>query len=172
MEVFTYPFFFKIFYRYGNIPITLLLIIYLIPSVSFIDEKLIYLFPIIITFLIIYFLNKQFINFYKIVPYKISADESKIICQDFLFSKKEIVIYFDDIESLKGGIFEGKLRGILKVCDGKNKICIGYFNKLKNSQKLGTILLSKVNKNVYNEVITKITEAGTKYRRKKTKKKK
>lgn len=162
MDVFTYSFFYKNLLRFGNIPITIFLCLYLIPIVSYIDLNLIFIVPLVLTLFIIYFLNKQFINLYKILPYRITAYDDRIICEDFLFSEKILTIYFTDIESLKGGIFEGKLRGILRIYDGRNKVCIGYFNKIKNSQKLGTIILSKVNKNVYDLVIKKISEVGSK----------
>ena len=156
MKVFTYPIFYKIIIRFGNIPLTLLLIIYLIPSVIFVDEHPVLLIPLIISSLLIFFLNKLYLTLYKIIPYKIVEDNGKLICSEFLFSNKEIVIDFKDIDKLKGGIFEGKLHGILKVYDGKNNIYIGYFNKIKNSKLLGTLLLSKVNKSVYDEVVEKI----------------
>ena len=156
MKVFTYPVFYKIIIRFGNIPLTLLLIIYLIPSVIFVDEHPVLLIPLIISSLLIFFLNKLYLTLYKIIPYKIVEDNGKLICSEFLFSNKEIVIDFKDINKLKGGIFEGKLHGILKVYDGKNNIYIGYFNKIKNSKLLGTLLLSKVNKSVYDEVVEKI----------------
>ena len=156
MKVFTYPVFYKIIIRFGNIPLTLLLIIYLIPSVIFVDEHPVLLIPLVISSLLIFFLNKLYLTLYKIIPYKIVEDNGKLICSEFLFSNKEIVIDFKDINKLKGGIFEGKLHGILKVYDGKNNIYIGYFNKIKNSKLLGTLLLSKVNKSVYDEVVEKI----------------
>ena len=156
MKVFTYPIFYKIILRFGNIPLTLLLILYLIPSVIYVDEYLVLLIPLIISSLLIFFLNKLYLTLYKIIPYKIVADDGKLICSEFLFSKKEIIIDFNNINKLKGGIFEGKLHGILKVYDGKNNIYIGYFSKIKNSEMLGTILLSKVKKSVYEEVIKNV----------------
>lgn len=90
------------------------------------------------------------------MPYKIEADDEKMVCTDFIFSDKEVVIYYNDIESLSGGIFDGKLRGIMKVCDGKNQICIGFSDKMKDSKKLITIILSKVRKEIYDDVIGKL----------------
>jgi len=162
MEVFTYPGLFKFFFRFGNIPITILLLIYLIPSVVFVDKNLILIVPLLVSAFLIYFLNKQFIILYKILPYKIQYDNGKLICSDFIFSAREIVINIEDIEALKGGIFEGKLRGLQRIYDGKNQIIIGYFNKIKNSQKLGTIILSKVKRKVYDDVINNIKPAGLK----------
>lgn len=162
MKVFTYPIFYKLILRFGNIPLTILLILYLIPSVIYVDENPVLLIPLIITSLLIFFLNKLYLTLYKIVPYKIVADNGKLICSEFLFSNKEIIIEFNNIDKLKGGIFEGKLHGILKVYDGKNNIYIGYFNKIKNSKILGTLLLSRVNKSVYDEVIKNIVPKARK----------
>ncbi|MGA9294226.1 MAG: hypothetical protein WBV81_16645 [Ignavibacteriaceae bacterium] len=162
MKVFTYPVFYKIIIRFGNIPLTLLLIIYLIPSAIYVDEHPVLLIPLIISSLLIFFLNKLYLTLYKIIPYKIVEDNEKLICSEFLFSNKEVVIDFNNIDKLKGGIFEGKLHGILKVYDGKNNIYIGYFNKIKYSKLLGTLLLSKVNKSVYDEVIKNIVPKARK----------
>lgn len=93
---------------------------------------------------------------YKVMPYKIEADDEKMICCEFIFSDKEIVINYTDIESLSGGIFDGKLRGIMKVCDGRKNICIGFSGRMKDSKKLMTMVLSKVNKEIYDSVIDRL----------------
>ncbi len=156
MQVFTYPYFYKLLYRYGNIPVTIILSIYLIPSVVNLDKNLIYLIPVILLLLMIYFLNKHYLNLYKIVPYKIEADEEKMICTNFLFSQKEFTIYYSDVNSLTGGIFEGRFSGVMKVCDGKNQVCVGFFNRIKNADKLQTLLLSKVQRKVYDDVVDRV----------------
>jgi hypothetical protein len=124
--------------------------------VTLIDKNLIVLIPFLLSIFILYFLNKSYINFYKLVPYKIQIDEEKIICTDFLFRDKTVTIYIKDIDSISGGIFEGKYRGLMKVCDGKNKLCIGFFDRLHNSSKLVTLILSKVDKKIYDKVIEHI----------------
>ena len=158
MESFTYGFSNKFLYRFGNIPVTLLLLIYLFTSVSSLSRSLIYLIPLIISALLIYFLNRHYLNLYKLVPYKIEADNEKIKCSDFLFSKKEIIIYYADVKTLKGGIFDGKVTGLMNVYDGKNNISIGFFNSLKNAKGLQTIILSKVKRSVYDEVVNKVKQ--------------
>ncbi|HEY6906825.1 MAG TPA: hypothetical protein VI230_05115, partial [Ignavibacteriaceae bacterium] len=75
---------------------------------------------------------------------------------DFIFSGKEFTIYYSDIESLKGGVFEGRLSGVMRVCDRKNQVCIGFFNRLKRADKLQTLLLQKVPRKVYDEVLEKV----------------
>jgi hypothetical protein len=93
---------------------------------------------------------------YKILAYNISADNEKITCTDFLFSKRKIVIYYSEIELLEGGIFDGRYNGLAKVCDRKSKMCIGFFSKISNSVQLEKTLLSNVNEQVYNRVLQKL----------------
>lgn len=156
MQTFLYPFYAKFIYRLGNILATLLLILYLIPVVVGLDQNKYLIFPLVVSLLFLYYINKKYLTLYKVMPYKIEADEEKMVCTDFVFSDKKVVIYYSDIESLSGGIFDGKLRGIMKVCDGKNQICIGFSEKIKDSKKLMTLILSKVKKEVYDEVIRKL----------------
>ncbi|HQF41950.1 MAG TPA: hypothetical protein PK073_03480 [Ignavibacteriaceae bacterium] len=168
MQVYTYSWFWKLIYRYANIVVSVLLVFYLIPLAVNLDKNLLLLLPFIISLFLIYFVNKSYFVFYKLVPYKINADNEKIVCSDFFFRKKTITIYYKDIESLTGGIFEARYRGLMKVCDGKNKICIGFFDKMINSNKLITIILSKVDKKLYDNVISKLEEVKLR-RSKKTK---
>ena len=96
------------------------------------------------------------IDLFKILPNQIEADDEKITCSKFYLSKKELVIYYKDITLLSGGIFENKISGLMKVCDGKSNLCIGFYQRLNNSGKLATILLSKVNRELYDVVVEKI----------------
>jgi hypothetical protein len=75
------------------------------------------------------------------------------------------VIYYNDVSSLSGGIFENKISGLMKVCDGKNNVCIGFYQRLNNSNKLATILLSKVNRNIYDNVLEKIISGKKKVKK-------
>jgi hypothetical protein len=157
-QTFTYPFFLKFIYRFGNIVVTLMLIAYLIPIILYIDQNIILLVPVLIALLAVYFLNKHFILLYKILPFTIEADNEKMICKNFIFSKKELIIYYKDIQSLTGGIFENKFSGLMKVCDGKNSVCIGFYQKLINSNRLVTLILSNVKRELYDEVIENLTK--------------
>jgi hypothetical protein len=156
-QMFTYSLLFRIIFRFGNIIITPLLILYTIPLVAFMDENIILAFPLLVNLLIIYFLNRHYINLYKILPYKIEVDDEKIFCSEFFLSKKEFIVKYEDIESLSGGIFENKISGVMKVYDGKNAISFGFYNRMTNSGKLATIILSKVKRELYDEVLEKLT---------------
>ncbi len=157
MQTFTYSALFKFIFRFGNILVTLLLIIYIIPIAWYLDENLFLLIPFIVSLSVLFIINRTYFTYYKILPYKIEADEEKMICSNFLLSNKVITIYYRDITQLKGGIFDGRLSGVLKVCDNNN-VCIGFSQKMKNSSKLITLILSKVNKELYDKVIENLSQ--------------
>jgi hypothetical protein len=154
--VFEYSLFFKLLFRFGNIPVTIILSIYLVPIIINFDKSLVYIIPLVIILALIYLINKHYLWLYQILPYKITANDEKIICEEFLFSTKQVEVFYKDIESLSGGLFEGKLRGLMKVWDGKSKICIGFYDKIKGIKELQTILLSGVSKEVYDEVVENV----------------
>jgi hypothetical protein len=166
METYTYSFFIKLLYRYGNIFITVLMIMNLIPLVIYVDKNAYLIIPIIITLLIIYFTNKFYFLLYKTFPFHIQTDDEKIVCTDFMFRKKEVVIYYRNIKSISGGIFEGRLSGLMKVCDGQTGICITFSHRIKNSTKLIALILSKIDKKLYDEKIDSLQKISQKIRKK------
>lgn len=166
MQTFTYSFIWKFIYRYANIVITLLLLFYIFPLVVNLDKNLTLILPLVISLFLLYYVNKSYFVFYKLVPYKIEADEEKLVCKEFVFRKKVLTIYYKNIESLTGGIFDAKYRGLMKVNDGHNKVSVGFFDRMKNSSKLVTIILSKVDKQVYDDVIKKLESIKIKQEKK------
>ncbi len=156
MKIFNYPPFLRFFYRYGNIPITLFLILYTIPLIIHIDKKPSYFIPVIIVLLLIYFLNKHYLGLYNILPYRIEADDEKLITTDYCFSPKKVIVYFNDIVELKGGVFEGKLRGVMKLIDGKNNTMVAFYQNIRDAKSLETIILKKVTREVYERTLEKI----------------
>jgi len=158
IQEFNYPLLFRIIFRYGNIIITGLLLVYSLPLLSALNKNKFLIIPLLITLMVIYFLNRHYLALYKILPFKIEVDDAKIICSHYFFSKKEVIIYYKDINFLTGAIFENKISGIMMVCDGKNNIRIGFYRRLKNSNKLATILLSKVKKELYDEIMEKLIQ--------------
>ncbi len=157
-QSYTYPLVFGLLYKYGNIVVTLLLVFYTAPIVLYVDQNYILLIPLVISLLLIYFVNRQYFALYKIIPYKIEVDDEKLVCSNYFFSKKVVTIYYEDIESLKGGMFENKMSGVMKVYDGKNSVTLGFYTKLNNSSRLVTIILSKVKKKLYDEVLDRLAE--------------
>lgn len=158
MQTFTYSLIFKSIFRFGNIFITILLSIYLIPVFYYIDKSIYLFLPLIVAAIILYMVNRAYFIYYKIMPYKIEADDEKMICSDFLFSKRVVTIYYKDIDLLQGGVFSGRSSGIMKLRDGKSKLRVGFSQKMEKSEKLIALVLSKVSKDLYNEVIKNLTE--------------
>ena len=158
MQTFTYSLLFKIIFRFGNIIVTLLISIYLIPVFYFIDQNTILFLPLIIGLIIIFMVNRAYLTYYLILPYKIDVDDEKMICSDFLLSKKVVTIYYKDIDKLQGGVFNGRSSGIMKLRDSKSKLRVGFSQKINNSEKLIALILSKVSKDLYDEVISNLTE--------------
>ena len=156
MNEHTYSKFAILVYRFGNIPVTFFLTLYLISLGINLDAGWFYIVPFIITLLLIYFLNKHYLTLYKILPTKILNDDEKIICSNFFLSKKEITIYYKNIVELNGGIFSGKISGLMKVIDGEYHYTIGFFHKLSGAKELETLILRKVNRDIYDEVINRI----------------
>ncbi len=157
-QTFSYPFLFGLLYKYGNIVVTFLLVFYTAPIVFYVDQNYILIIPLVISLLLIYFVNRQYFTLYKIIPYKIEADDEKLLCSDYIFSNKAVTIYYKDIATLKGGMFENKMSGVMKVFDEKNSVALGFYTKLNNSSRLVTIILSKVKKELYDEVLNRLTE--------------
>ncbi len=166
METFNYPFIIRILYRYGNIFITFLMIINLFPLIINVDKNTILIIPIIITMLIIYFTNKFYFLLYKTFPFLIKSDNEKLICTDFMFRKKEVIIYFNNIKSISGGIFDGRVSGMMKICDAKTGICITFSHRIKNATRLIALILSKVDKKLYDDKIEALQKISSKIRKK------
>lgn len=153
MQKFTYSIFWKFIYRFGNVVVTAFLSVYVFTLAFRLDKSPMYILPFAISLFLIYYINKAYFNYYKLVPYKIEVDDEKIVCSEFIFRNKTVTIFYKDIESLSGGIFNGRLRGIMKICDAKNKMCIGFFDRMIDVNKLITIILSKVDRKIYDEVL-------------------
>ena len=156
MQSFTYSPFLKFLYRFGNIPVTILLSVYAVSLAVNLDKGWVYIVPFVVTFFVIYLLNRHYLILYKILPYKIETDNEKMICSDFLFYKEPVTIYFKDISALEGGIFHGRLNGIMRIKDSAHNRTIGFYDKMRNARKLETLILSRVDKKLYNEVVDRL----------------
>ena len=81
------------------------------------------------------------------MPFKIIAEDENLICTDFMFRKNKIVkIKYEDIGKLEGGIFEKRLNWLMRIHDRRNNLFIGFFQQLKGSKTLETIILNKINR--------------------------
>lgn len=172
MQTFNYSIIAKFVYRFVNIPITFLLSLYLLLAIFSPEKTWFNAISIVVHLLLIFFINKFYFRNYKQFPYKISADNEKMICTDFFLSRKEIEIRMEDIDDIKGGIFSNTPARPVYIHDGKNNVTIGVSAHLKGYNKLMTIILSNVKQNLYNEVLDRMKEMSVVNKKGTAKKKK
>lgn len=174
MLEFKYSKFSKFIYRWINIPATVFLLIYILFSFAMVFENITYIFPLMINIMVLIILNRFFISSYKYFPFTISANNEKIVCTDFFDKNKKVEIYHKDISEIKGGIFSNNLAKPIYIIDKEHNQKIGFHSHLKDSNKLLTIILSNINKELYDSLLDKMKiqkeNSQTKIRRKKKKK--
>lgn len=158
MITFKYSFFAKLIYRYGNIIATLFLSVHFITSLIMMFEKWYFVFFAIINGFFIFLINKYFIKTYKLFPFRIDADNEKIICSNFLLSKKEITINHSDIENITGGIFSGYPTRPIYIFDGRQKLTIGFYSHVGKFQNLLTMILKNIPQPLYNRLLDSMKE--------------
>ncbi len=151
---FTYKPFYRFIYRYGNLLITPILLLYMFPAiVSFRYDvgQSVYLF---VFSAVIFYVNKLYFRLYQILPFQIEIDEDKIICSQFFSKNKKVILHFSEITKLEGGIFYGKSKGLMQIKGGKTTI--GFFHHLTNANIFIATLLQKVPLEVYKQIEMKI----------------
>lgn len=153
MKEFTYSLFYKILYRYGNIPVTIILFIYLLVFSASINKGYYYIILLLVTAYLLYKINRLYLELYKILPFNIKVTDEEIICSGFFYRKsRQTVIRFEDIGKLEGGIFQRKVSGLMKIYDAKFNRCVGFYHQMNNAKIFETILLNKIPKEVYDKV--------------------
>lgn len=158
MLTFTYPLIPKLVYRYANIPLTILLILYLLISILALRISSISLVPAVINIILIYILNRFYFRLYKMFPYKIEVDDDQMICSDFPFSRKIVQIKFEDIDRVSGSIFSGLNNKPVSIHDGKQNITIAFSLHLRKINDLLTIILSKIKKEKSDELLATLRQ--------------
>ncbi|MBL1213942.1 MAG: hypothetical protein HND52_11345 [Ignavibacteriae bacterium] len=166
MQTFEYPWLAKIVYRYANIPVTFILLIYFLVSLGALSKSWFWVILAIVQALLIFFVNRYYWRSYKSFPYKIEADNEKLICSNFFMSRKKVEVKLSDIELLRGGIFSSSLTKpiFLKIKNHDSEI--GFHYHLKNYNKLLTLILSNIDQELYNSLLEKMKDATVEKRQK------
>jgi hypothetical protein len=130
-------------------------IIVFIPQLS---NNYLFFFPLLVAIFVLYIANRFYFLIYKTLPLEIVLDKSQIICTNFIFNKaRKEIINIKDIKSISGGIFEGRLNGIIKITD-VNNVSIAFSHRISDSTKLIAGILEKVDKKIYEEAINNLTK--------------
>jgi energy-coupling factor transporter transmembrane protein EcfT len=158
MTTFEYPLLAKLIYRYGNIPISLILIFYLVIGLTSISTSWVSMLMVFLYSVLLVVVNKFYFRAYKTFPYKIDIDNEKMICSNYFFSDKILEVKLADIESITGGVFSNSMTKplYLKTSDD----VVGFHYHLKNYNKLVTIILSNIKQELYNRLLQKIQDAA------------
>jgi hypothetical protein len=156
MQTFKYSLPAKLFYRYGNIPLTILLLIYLWASIIGFLTQWYFIFFVAINSAIIVSLNKYYVRTYKQFPFSIKADNEKLICSDFLFTSKTLEIRIADIDKITGGVFNGYPSRPTYIHDERESITIGFYSSSGKLNELLLIIIKNINENLYQQLIDKM----------------
>ncbi len=157
MKEFKYSFFARFIYRYANLFITALLLISALIALGGTFKNWLYVFPLAVHVLLIYVINRFYINVYKHFPFIIQADNEKMICKDFMNRRKVFEIKHSEIEKIEGGIFTGNpMRPVYITTNSGVKI--GINQHMKGYNKLLTIILSNIPKELYQQLLKKIQD--------------
>lgn len=155
-QTFQYSLLMKLIYRYANIPVTLLMVVYLIPIIVVYNGEYLQIISILFLVLIIAAINIFFIKNYSVIPYIIKTDDTKITITGFMMNDRTEDILYSSITNLSGGIFEGRINGLLKVHYGEEKY-FAFFQRIQNAKLLQAILLSKVERQLYDKVLNSLS---------------
>ena len=154
MKTFKYSFIARLVYRYANIPANLILLFYLLISILNISRDWKFIFPLVITIILIYVLNRFYIRIYRTFPFRIEINNSKMICSDFVIGNRIIEIQHSDVVKIGGGIFSG--RAYMPLYITTENLTIGISPHLKDYNKLLTIILTNVPKELYTSLLEDI----------------
>ena len=156
MITYNYSAFSKILYRYANVAITFFLLFYVVASLILTMQKWYYVFVFLVNVLIIFYINRFYFRSYKLFPFKIKADNSKLICSNYFFSKKVIEVELQNIDKISGGIFSGWPTRPIYIHDAKNDVTIGIYMHAANFRRLLKTILENIPQSVYNDLLDKI----------------
>jgi hypothetical protein len=162
METFKYPFILKLIYRYGNIPLSILLLFYLVISVSEMNLYWYYVIFVIINLGILILLNRYYFRTYKSFPFTIRINNEKMICSNFFLSKRSVEVYHCNINNIYGGIFDGYRGGPVYMNDSKQNITIGFYQQAGQFHQMFRIILQNINEELYNTLKEKVKTTGGK----------
>jgi hypothetical protein len=164
MTKFEYGKFAKFVYRYANFILTPFLFAYFMIALLGAFQNSKFLLPLIIMALLLYVLNRFYFRIYKYFPFTIEIDKEKIVASDFMNRRKKIEIKLEDITEIAGGIFGGNATHPVYIYDGKNKTQIGVNPHLQNFNRFITILLSNIDKSLYERLLKQMEELKKKSR--------
>ena len=146
----------KLIYRFANIPITLILLIYVLEAFAQISQHWYWSIFIFINLGIIFLLNRYYLQTYYTFPSTIYSDNEKLICQDFLVNDRRVEIKHSEIKKIRGGIFSGMTSRPVYIYDSKDNLILGFYAHNKQFRMLLETILKNVPEELYQELLKKM----------------
>ncbi|MCB9247108.1 MAG: hypothetical protein H6613_00440 [Ignavibacteriales bacterium] len=91
---------------------------------------------------------------YRSFPFRIDINNEEMLCSDFVFNNREIKIKHSEIENISGGIFSG--RAYMPLYIKTKDTVIGISPHIKDYNKLLTLILTNVPKELYESLLKSI----------------
>lgn len=150
-KTYTYNLFFRLLYSWGNVLITVILLMYLIPMLGGMTGRLFeYFYSILLAGMILMF-NLWFFRIWKTLPFTITVKDGVITGSNYFFSKKTVSFRVSDVVMLQGGVFDGKNRGMMRIISADNEIA--FFHSITDGKNLLAYILSQVSRELYDAVL-------------------
>lgn len=165
-HIFTYNRWLKAVYRYGNIPVSMILALYIIPFIVNPSSRTVDILFFSSVVIILLILNSFFFKIWKTVPFTIHALDDRLVCSNFFLSSRKVELFYSEIDNLKGGTFSGKFNGIMLAESGAKDIQIGFFARIQNARLLEAILINRSPQPVYERVTALLKERKEELRKK------
>ncbi len=154
MKTFKYSFFPKLVYKYAGIPANLILFFYLIISIYGLTNNWKFIFPVMINLILLYVLNRFYLRMYKSFPFKIDVNNEEMVNSDFVINNRKETVKLSDITEITGGIFSG--RAYMPLYIKTDKLTFGISPHIKDYNKLLTIILTNIPKELYEQLLNSI----------------
>lgn len=148
----------RFIYRYANLILTPLLLVYTILSLYLSFEKWYLFLVFLLNSIILIKLNRFYWMMYRNFPFQIDADNEAMICSDYLFGKKRLRIEFKEIDKISGGLLSGMTTRPIYIHCSKRNIKFGFYSHLKDFNKLLKVILQNVNQELYDEILEKLKQ--------------
>lgn len=161
MITYKYSFFAKFLYRYANIVITLLLLIYAIFALLITFQKWYFVFVFLVNVLIIFYVNRFYLRNYRLFPFKIEADNSRLVCSNFFLSKQVLEIELKNIGKIWGGFISGWQTKPIYIFDKTTKKTIGIYVFSPSFKSLMKNILENIPEDVYQEILVNMKQIET-----------
>jgi len=156
-----YSFGSQIIYKYGGLIVGFLMLFYLISGIIAALYNINHIFFVLFVLAVSFLFIKRYYEILKNLPFKISVDNKKIVCENYFFRlKKKVEIEYKDIDKLDGGIFDGRFLKPMRVYSSSKNIEFTFYNRLKNSDKLINMILKNVDKELYKKVLDNLSKRG------------